>query len=79
MLGIDQFENTLLAPWILRQVRVPHQVAIAFAGGAAAFVEGPNDQALAAAAVPSGEDALEVGRVFLEFGLDVGAGIAFDA
>ena len=61
----------------LRQIRVPHQVAIAFARGAAAFVDGPDDQALAAAAVAGGEDALDAGRVFLVLGLDVGARVGF--
>jgi hypothetical protein len=62
-----------------RRTRRAHQVAVAFAGGAAAFVEGPDDQALAAAAVAGGEDALEVGRVLLVLGLDVAAGVALDA
>jgi hypothetical protein len=39
-------------PW-LRILRKAHQEAVALAGGAAAFVEGPDDQALAAAASPA--------------------------
>ena len=61
------------------QIRRAHQVAVAFAGGAAAFVEGPDDQALAAAAVAGGENAFDVGGIFFELGFDVGARIAFDA
>ena len=63
----------------LWQRGVAHQVAVALAGGAAAFVEGPDHQALAAAAVAGGEDALEAGGVFLVLGLDVGARVALDA
>ena len=64
---------------VLGQVCVPHKVTVAFAGGAAAFVEGPDDQALAAAAVAGGEDAFKIGGVLFELGHDVGAGVAFDA
>ena len=45
----------------LRQIRLTHQEAVAFTRGAAAFVERPHDQALAATAVAAGEDALEIG------------------
>ena len=50
-------------PLRLRQSRGAHEVAVAFAGCAAAFVNGPDDQALAAAAVAGGEHALDAGRV----------------
>jgi len=36
----------------LRQRSLSHQILVAFAGGAAAFVDGPDDQALAAALGP---------------------------
>ncbi len=44
----------------LRQIRRAHEKAVALAGSAAAFIEGPHDEALAAAAV-AGEDAEGVG------------------
>src|SRR5690349_9063986 len=44
-----------------RQIRVPHQIAIALAGSAAALVDGPDDEALAAAAVAGREDAGDAG------------------
>ena len=53
-----------------------HEVAVALAGGATAFVESPDDEALAAAAITGGEDAFEVGGILLEVGLDVSARIA---
>lgn len=61
------------------QVGLTHEVTVALAGGAAAFVESPNHQALAAAAVASGKDPVEIGRVFIEIGLDVGARVAMKA
>ena len=36
----------------LRQIRRAHEVAVALAGGTAAFIEGPDDEALAAAKTP---------------------------
>ena len=42
-----------------RQIGRAHQIAVALAGGAAAFVYGPNNQTLPTAAVASGEDALD--------------------
>src|SRR5208283_2360733 len=62
----------------LREVRRTHQIAVALAGGAAAFVDGPDDEALAAPAVAGGEDALDAGRVLLVFRLDVAAGVGLD-
>jgi len=43
----------------LRQIRVTHQPAIYFPCTAAAFVEGPDDEGLATAAVARGEDAFD--------------------
>ena len=54
-----------------RQSRLPHQVAVAFAGGFAAFVDGPDDEALASAAVTGGEHGGDVGGVFSVVGLEV--------
>ena len=56
-----------------------HQKAVAFARRAAAFVERPDDEALAAAAIAGGETLWDVRRVFFEFGFDVAARIAFHA
>ena len=61
-----------------RSVRA-HQIAVALAGGAAAFVEGPDDEALAAAAVAGGEDAGNARGVFPVLGFDVAARVALDA
>ncbi len=63
----------------LRQIGRAHQVTVAFPGRAAAFVEGPDHQALAAAAVAGGEHAFDVRRVLLVLGFDVGAGVALHA
>src|SRR3989442_15172145 len=71
--------STGMRPNYLRQVGVPHQIAIAFPGGATAFVECPDDQALAATAIAGGEDPFEVGGIPFEFGFDVGAGVALHA
>ena len=62
-----------------RQICVTHQEAVTFARGAAAFVERPDDETLAAATIARGEDAFDVRRVFLEFSLRVRARVAFDA
>src|ERR1035437_6360780 len=48
---------------LLRQISLPHEVAVTFTGGAPSFIEGPNNQALAAAAVPCGKDARDTGRI----------------
>src|SRR5207247_5059957 len=61
------------------QVIMPHEIAVALAGGATAFVEGPDHEALAPAAIPCGKDALDIGRIFVELGIDVGARVAFHA
>src|SRR5438445_12859063 len=63
----------------LRQAGVAHQVTIALARCAAAFVEGPNHQALSTAAVARGEHFWNARLVLAVFGLDVGARVAFDA
>src|SRR5690606_23834183 len=49
------------------QLRHPHQVAVAFARGLATFVDGPDDERLTAAAVPSSEHALHVGGILAVF------------
>ena len=63
----------------LRQIRLAHQIAVAFTGGPAALIEGPNDQALAAAAVPGRENTGNTGRVSAVERLDVGALVACNA
>src|SRR5581483_1606692 len=50
-----------LGPPRSRQIRTAHEEPVAFAGGAAALVDGPDDQALAAAHVAGGEHAGDVG------------------
>ena len=62
-------DHTLSRP--LRQPRLAHQIAVALAGGFAAFVDGPDDEALASAAVTGGEHAGDVGGVFSVVGLEV--------
>ena len=54
-----------------RQIGAAHQVAVALAGGAAAFVESPYDEALAAAAVAGGEDLRDARAVFAVVGLHI--------
>src|SRR4051812_8293620 len=60
-------------------MRLPHKVPVALAGGGAALVDGPDDQALAAAAVAGGEDAGEAGRVLAGRSFGVAALVALDA
>ena len=55
----------------LRQIGRAHQIPVALARGAAAFVEGPHYEALAAAAIAGGENAFDVRGIFLEVGLRV--------
>ena len=62
----------------LRQRRLTHQEAVAFAGGTAAFVEGPDDEGLTTAAVTGGKDAGDAGGVFLVLGFHVAALVTFD-
>lgn len=68
--------DTKSSAFRLRQIRGSHEEAVAFTSGATTFIEGPDDEALAAAAVAGGKDAGEAGGVFLVLGLDVAAGIA---
>ena len=63
---------------ILRERGRAHQVAVALTGGRAAFVDRPDDEALAAAAVAGGEDAGKIGRVDVVVGLDVAAGVGVE-
>jgi hypothetical protein len=63
----------------LRQIRRAHQIAVTFARRAAAFIEGPDDEALAAPAIAGGKDALDVRGVFLKLGFGVRSRVAFDA
>src|SRR6266436_2684454 len=62
----------------LRQICATHQVTVAFAGRAAAFIESPDHETLTATAVPRGKYAFDIGRIFLELGFDISAGIAFN-
>src|SRR5256885_11942801 len=59
------------------QVGVTHEVTVALARRAASFVEGPDDQALAPAAVAGREHLRNAGLVFAVFSLDVSARVAF--
>ncbi len=61
-----------------REFGDPHQVPIALACCAAAFVDCPDDQALASTAVAGGEDAVQAGRELTVLGFYVAAGIGFD-
>src|SRR5438876_10507731 len=63
---------------LLRQIGVAHQIAVALAGGAAAFIEGPNNQALATATIAGSEHAFHVSRVLFKIGFDVSAEVAFN-
>ena len=63
----------------LRELRGSHEELVALACHTAAFVEGPDDEGLTATAIARGEDARDVGHVLLVVGLDVGAGVAFEA
>ena len=64
---------------LLRQLRLPHQIAIHLAGGTAPLVDGPDDEALAAPHVAGGKYAGNVGGVIAVLGFGVGAGILLDA
>jgi hypothetical protein len=44
----------------LRKIRLAHQVTIALAGSAPTFVESPDHKTLAAPAIASGEDSLNI-------------------
>src|SRR5664279_2543048 len=61
------------------QVGVAHEVAVALAGSAAAFVERPDNQALATTAVTGGKDALEVRGILLELGFDISPWVALNS
>src|SRR5690349_7163285 len=65
-------------PIVSGEIAGAHEIFIAGAGGAATFIEGPNDKALAAAAVAGGEHVREAGGVFAVVGLHVSAGVALD-
>src|SRR5690606_10511889 len=62
----------------LRKLRPAHQVPIAFACGAAAFVDRPNDQALSAPTVAGGEYARDVRGELPVLRLDVAARIGLE-
>ena len=66
------------APAHSGQVGIAHEIAVAFAGGTPALVEGPDDEALAAAAIAGRKNVGKVGRVFAVIGFDVGAWVAID-
>jgi len=61
------------------QIRIAHEIAITLTGGAAAFVKGPNHQALATPTITGGKDAFDISRIFFEVGFDIGARVAFQA
>jgi MFS family permease len=61
-----------------RWVRYAHQITVALARGAAAFVEGPDHQALSPTAITRGEDSRHVGGVLFERRLHVRSRVAFD-
>ena len=68
-----------LASWPLRQLSAAHQIAVALARGFAAFVDGPDDQALAASAVAGGEHAGDARIIPAVIGFEVGARIGLDS
>src|SRR3954467_5609696 len=61
-----------------RQFRIPHQILIHGMSRAAAFADGPDDEALAAAHVAGGEDAVE-GCHIISVDLHVAAGVFLEA
>ena len=64
---------------VSRQAGVPHKVSIAFACSAAAFVKGPDNQALTAAAVTGSENPFKASGVALKLSADVAASVALDS
>lgn len=62
-----------------RESGLAHEVVVDLDGGGTTFLDAPDDQALAASAIASGEDARDVGRVLARRGLDVRARILLDA
>ncbi len=62
----------------LRELSPTHQELIALARDTTAFIEGPDDERLAATAISGGEDARDVGHLLLVLGFDVGAGVTFE-
>src|SRR5688572_30299815 len=62
-----------------REAGFAHQILIDGAGGAAAFVDGPDDEGLPAAAVAGGEDAFKACGEAAVLGLEVRALVAFEA
>src|SRR3989338_8647529 len=60
----------------LRQVRTPHQILINIPGNTSSFVDGPDDQALAAAHIAGGEYPFDAGGEFSVFGPGVGSLVA---
>src|SRR5262249_25412126 len=74
-MAISIFSNR---PRHLRQIRGAHEVAVALARRLSALADGPDDQALAAAHVAGGEDALHARGVLALFRLGVGARVAID-
>ena len=63
---------------MLRQISRAHQETVTLSGSAAAFVESPDDEALAATAIAAGKHFRVVRRVFFKVGLGIGARVAFD-
>src|ERR1044071_837418 len=55
-----------------------HQIAVALTRGATAFVECPDNKALATPAVAGCKHTFYIGGVFLVIGFDIGASVAFD-
>ena len=55
-----------------------HEVTITFAGSAATFVDGPDDEALAPPHVSGGKDAFDIGVKLFEGSRDIGAGVGLD-
>ena len=68
---------------LLLSVRGPEEAVLSqlreVAGDGAAFVNGPDDEGLAAADVAGGEDFIDAGAEFAVFGFDIGAGVLFEA
>src|ERR1041385_8979089 len=74
----SHFDSALSGARTTGQIRVAHQIAIAFPSGAAAFVERRHDQALAAATIAGGKNSFEVRMVLLEVRFHIRARVAFN-
>src|ERR1017187_2786687 len=63
---------------LLWQIGLAHQIAVALAGGATAFIEGPDNEALAAPTVARGKDAGDTGCIGAVLCFDIGTLVTMD-